>query len=213
MCLSKVIKRLIIIVTIFVLGFFIGKLKPQNVEEHKYIDVASINDNTTSNEKKTENDSSASSDDKDNIIDVGEDIKSANINDYKVYFNGNEIELKNKLLTILKQDSSEAEIYMPMKELLEYMNFKVEFDKEKESVYLIMGQTNNYNYNEPTGSTNEIDKEAIEIIQKTGNWSYIEKYIPNMSDEGIKKVVEIYNSKHMNISEHKKVSDYINKFR
>lgn len=102
---------------------------------------------------------------------------------------------------------------MPMKELLEYMNFKVEFDKEKESVYLIMGQTNNYNYNEPTGSTNEIDKEAIEIIQKTGNWSYIEKDIPNMSDEGIKKVVEIYNSKHMNISEHKKVSDYINKFR
>ena len=57
MCLSKVIKRLIIIITIFVLGFFIGKLNSQNVEEHKYIDVASINDNTTSNEKKSENDS------------------------------------------------------------------------------------------------------------------------------------------------------------
>jgi len=58
-------------------------------------------------------------------------------------------------------------------------------------------------------SNNEIDAEAIETINKTGNWGYIEKYIPHMTANGIEKVVEIYNSKHSDSSEHKKATDYI----
>ncbi|GKX64870.1 hypothetical protein [Inconstantimicrobium mannanitabidum] len=60
-------------------------------------------------------------------------------------------------------------------------------------------------------SNNEADVEAIEIMKKTGNWEYTEKYFTQMSANGIEKVVEIYNSKHMNVSEHKKASDYIKK--
>ncbi|AOR25109.1 hypothetical protein [Clostridium taeniosporum] len=60
-------------------------------------------------------------------------------------------------------------------------------------------------------SNNETDAEAIETMKKTGNWSYIEKHIPHMTTNGIEKVIEIYNSKHINPSEHKKASDYINK--
>ena len=58
-------------------------------------------------------------------------------------------------------------------------------------------------------SNNKTDAEAIEIMKKTGNWGYVDKYFPQMSANGIEKVVAIYNSKHMNVSEHKKASDYI----
>lgn len=60
-------------------------------------------------------------------------------------------------------------------------------------------------------SNNEIDAEAMETLKKTGNWGYIEKYLPQMTPNGIEKVVEIYNSKHENSSEHKKATDYIKK--
>ncbi|WP_027626343.1 hypothetical protein [Clostridium lundense] len=141
------------------------------------------------------------------------EIKSAAINNGKVYFNGNEIKLKNPLVTIVKNDSSEAQLYMPMSELLEYMQFKVELNSKDSSVYLTMnGQNSLKNVDvKPDFSKNEIDSKAIEIIQKTGNWGYIEAYIPDMSVHGIKRAVEIYNSKHINVSEHKKASDYIKK--
>ncbi|SFD24786.1 hypothetical protein [Clostridium uliginosum] len=145
------------------------------------------------------------------VAEETEGIKSANINNDKVYFNGNEIKLKNPLVTIVKDGSSEAQLYMPMSELLEYMHFKVEWNSDDSSVYLTMNGQNNQKNMEvtPDISKNQADTEAIEIIQKTGNWSYIEKYIPDMSSNGIERAVEIYNSKHINISEHKKASDYI----
>lgn len=158
-------------------------------------------------------------------------IKSAAINNGKVYFNGNEIKLKNPLVTIVKDENSESQLYMPVSELLEYMNFKVECNSKDNSVYLTMNGQNNLKSTSTANETNaetkeriqkgmEItvdssnnatDAEAIETIKKTGNWSYIEKYIPNMTNNGIEKVVEIYNSKHTNPSEYKKASDYIKK--
>lgn len=60
-------------------------------------------------------------------------------------------------------------------------------------------------------SDNEADAEAIETMKKTGNWGYIEKSLPSMTDDGICKVVDIYNSKHSDTCEHKKASDYIKK--
>jgi len=98
-----------------------------------------------------------------------------------------------------------------MSELLEYMQFKVEWNRKDNTVNLTMnGQKSNKNIDvTPDSSDNQVDKKAIDIIQKTGNWKYIEQYLPEMSADGIKKVVEIYNSKHMNPSEHKNASDYI----
>ncbi|MCY6356340.1 hypothetical protein [Clostridium sp. ZS2-4] len=57
---------------------------------------------------------------------AAEGIKSATINNGKVYFNGNEIKLKKPLVTIGMEGDSESQLYMPVSELLEYMNFKVE---------------------------------------------------------------------------------------
>jgi hypothetical protein len=58
-------------------------------------------------------------------------------------------------------------------------------------------------------SNNETDMQAIETMKKTGNWGYIEKYIPQMTNDGIEKIVEIYNSKKTDTSQHKKAADYI----
>ncbi|WP_234123793.1 hypothetical protein [Clostridium hydrogenum] len=60
-------------------------------------------------------------------------------------------------------------------------------------------------------SDNEVDAEAIETMKKTGNWSYVEKSFPRMTNDGIGKVVEIYNSKHSDTSQYKNASDYIKK--
>jgi hypothetical protein len=111
----------------------------------------------------------------------------------------------------VKKGSSKHQLYMPMDELLEYMHFKVEWNTKDNAVYFIMnGQKNQENTEiKPNNSDNETDKEAIEVMQKTGNWGYIEKYLPCMSVDGIQKVVDIYNSKHPKESQHKNASDYI----
>ncbi|WP_129595774.1 hypothetical protein [Anaerophilus nitritogenes] len=143
-----------------------------------------------------------------------EKIESATFSNSKVYFYGKEISLENPLIAIRKDGRSETQLYMPMKELLEYMQFNVEWNREDSSINLTMNTCNDYdNHNNTTiPSTipqNEADIQALDIIQKTGNWPYIEPYLPLMSTDAIKKVVEIYNSKHIDSSEHKKASDYI----
>ncbi|NMF07829.1 hypothetical protein ACUH7Y_17865 [Clostridium beijerinckii] len=170
---------------------------------------------TAANEKKTvaassEEKTSESANGKNDNVPSGEAVKSAVINNDKVYFNGKEIDLKKPLVTIEKDGESEPQLYMPMDELLEYMHFKVELNNKDNAVYLTMGQDNQQNAEAISGiSANEADAKAIDTIQKTGNWGYIEKYIPHMSADGIKQVVDIYNSKHSNPSEHKNASDYI----
>lgn len=134
------------------------------------------------------------------------------MNNIKVYFNGKEVQLEKPLAILKKDDSSEEELYMPVDEILEYMNFKVQWNKEDNAVYLTMGQYNDADENTDLNiSDNDADAKAIEIIQKTGNWGYVEEYIPHMSNSGIDKIVGIYNSKHMNPAEHKKASDYYKK--
>lgn len=165
---------------------------------------------TAANEKKTVAASSESANGKNDNVPSGEAVKSAVINNDKVYFNGKEIDLKKPLVTIEKDGESEPQLYMPMDELLEYMHFKVEFNNKDNAVYLTMSQDNQQNAEAiSSNSANEADAKAIDTIQKTGNWGYIEKYIPHMSADGIKQVVDIYNSKHSNPSEHKNASDYI----
>ncbi|MCT4509560.1 MAG: hypothetical protein N4A48_12560 [Tepidibacter sp.] len=50
-----------------------------------------------------------------------EKVESANFINSKVYFYGEEVSLKNPLVAIKKDNSSKTQLYMPMKELLEYM--------------------------------------------------------------------------------------------
>lgn len=141
-------------------------------------------------------------------------IKSATFSNAKVYFYGKEVPLKNALVSVVKEGSSDAQLYMPMRELLEYMQFNVQWNSRDGSVHLTMNGSNSHNHPNNVKIPSDInatdaDKKALDIIQKTGNWGYMEPYLPYMSTDGIKKAVEIYNSKHMDPSEHKKASDYI----
>lgn len=181
--------------------FAAGEIKPTITNNSKDVTVSATEETKvapTSNVKIS------------NDFATGE-IKSATVSDAKVYFNGNEVKLNNPLIAVASDESSEDQLYMPMNELLEYMHFKVEWNSKDSSVNLTMGGQNSNKSIEITSdsSDNQVDVKAIEIIQKTGNWKYIEPYLSGMSADGIKKVVEIYNSKHMNQSEHKNASDYI----
>lgn len=140
-------------------------------------------------------------------------IKSAAYSNAKVYFYGEEVLLKNPLVTIVKDGSSEGQLYMPMRDLLEYMQFNVQWNSKDGSVNLTMnGDNNNKDPEAPTGiSENEADTTALDIMQRTGNWSYIEQYLKDMTEDGIEKVIKLYNSKHIDPSEHKKASYYIKK--
>jgi hypothetical protein len=151
-----------------------------------------------------------------------EKIESAAFSNSKVYFNENEISLKDPLVAIKKEGSSETQLYMPMREILEYMQFNVNWNNEDNSVNLTMNGYNGYDYHNNSTSPapiaqnendtipqNNVDAKALEIIQNTGNWRYIEQYLPNMSEDAIRKAVEIYNSKHFNPAEYKNAADYI----
>ncbi|MCT4595873.1 MAG: stalk domain-containing protein [Anaeromicrobium sp.] len=139
------------------------------------------------------------------------EIKSATDLNSKVYFYEKEVPLKSPLIAIEREGNDNIQVYMPVRELLEYMQFNVQWKSEDKSVHLTMNNnmSNNNMISPVVGNMDEIDAKAISIIQKTGNWSYIEPYLPKLSPETIRKVVEIYNSKHQNPSEHKKASDYI----
>lgn len=138
-------------------------------------------------------------------------IQSASYLSAVVYFNGEEVPLKSSLVQISSIDGSDTVLYMPMQELLEYMNFQVEWNTRDNRVNLTMNGYGGQKTEEPAGlPQNETDQTALDIMQRTGNWGYIEPYLPYMSKAGIDVVVASYNSKHMNAAEHKKASDYYN---
>lgn len=145
-------------------------------------------------------------------------IKSVSYSDSKVYFYGKEVPLENPLVSVQKEGDSNYQLYMPVRELLEYMNFEVNWDNTNQSINLTMKNSQqNHGGSTKTNSPVEsidkenLDNELIRIMKQTGNWSYVEEYLPQVSEETVKKIVEIYNSKHQNTSEHKKASDYIKK--
>lgn len=59
--------------------------------------------------------------------------------------------------------------------------------------------------------TNETDKRALEIMQKTGNWKYVEPLFPSMTSEGVQAVVNLYIEKTGNYKQAEKALPYINK--
>ena len=52
-----------------------------------------------------------------------------------------------------------------------------------------------YKEHPSTLTTAEADRRSADIMQRTGNWGYIEPYIPYLSEEGVARVECIYKSK------------------
>lgn len=142
-----------------------------------------------------------------------EEVQCVYYNDSKVFFNENEIPLEHKLIEAVSPDGTEAILYMPLDEIMTYMNFDVEWNEDVDTVILSMGgynQKTSEHENEVLDLTiSELESNAIKLIQRTGNWDYIEPYLDDLSEDVIREIVRIYNSKHQNVSEHKKASDYI----
>lgn len=138
-------------------------------------------------------------------------IKSATFNSSKVYFYGKEVPLKNQLVSIVKDGETNAQMYMPMRELLEYMNFIVEWNANDSSINLTMkgnngsynGNSSNtyggsYNYDPSKLSQSEADEKGIAIMDNSGTWGQqIEALLPYMTPAGVEKVVTIYLDRHL----------------
>jgi len=166
------------------------------------------------------------------------EIRSASFSSARVYFYGREVPLENQLVLITNEGETNARLYMPMRELLEFMNFIVEWDGENNSVNLTMrggpgntepgvsaGTQSGYvqprawdgrgvydgGYDEhPSELTlSEAGRRAVDIMQRTGNWSFIEPYLPYISNADIQRMVDIFNSR-QNTSRQRRASDYMN---
>ena len=65
-------------------------------------------------------------------------IRSASFSQARVYWLGQEVPLENPLVSVLVEGETNAKLYMPLRELLEFMNVFVEWDGENNSVNLTM---------------------------------------------------------------------------
>jgi len=141
------------------------------------------------------------------------EVQCVYYNDSKVFFNQNEIPLKHKLIEAVSPDGTEATLYAPLDEVLNYLNVKMEWNQDVDTVILFTDMTSPSVADQQSDgfelTTSELESNAIKLIQRTGNWDYIEPYLDDLSDDVIREIVRIYNSKHQNVSEHKNVYDYI----
>ena len=125
-------------------------------------------------------------------------INSAVFSDAKVYLYGQEVSLENQLALIVKDGETDARLYMPVRELLEYMNFIVEWDGVANSVSLtsndfVAAQNNNTDDRDVVTQNNNIDDRALLIIQSTGTWGpEIDMLIPQMTPKVVDEIVLIY---------------------
>jgi len=63
-------------------------------------------------------------------------IKSATYNAAKVTLDGNSVPLNESLVAIVQDGEEDAKLYMPVREMLEYLGYNVEFDSEVNTVKL-----------------------------------------------------------------------------
>ena len=146
-------------------------------------------------------------------------IKSAQFAETKVYFYGKEVELKNPLVSIVADGESNARLYMPLRELLEFMNFVVDWDGENNSVNLTMrwsidnggnvsDLSHNNNFNGQNAASDqwfvkdytqaEANERALTVINLSGTWGpEIDWLIPQMSPEAVFEMVSIYLDKQL----------------
>lgn len=66
-------------------------------------------------------------------------IKSAALSHAKVTLDGTAVPLHQSLAVITKDDGKDAELYMPVGELLQYLGYTVNWDRTKDTVDLVSG--------------------------------------------------------------------------
>lgn len=155
------------------------------------------------------------------------DIKLAKYENIKVSFNNSSVPLRNSLVSVVKNGENDANIYMPVTEILEYLGYNAKWNPSEHSINI---STNNekksanstcdekkianslQNPDNKNIAKNQGDKLALEFMQKTGNWSYVEPLFPYMTPEGVKDVVDLYiNQKGGNRQKIESAIPYMNK--
>jgi hypothetical protein len=160
-----------------------------------------------------------------NVFASGE-IKSAKYEEIRVSLNDSIIPLKNSLVSVVKIGENDAKMYMPVREILEYLGYNVEWNGSECSINI---STNNStkatdsicdnitstvlpeNTDNENITEDQADKQALDIIQKTGNWSYVKPLFPYMTSEAVKDVANIYIQKTGNYKNAEVALPYINK--
>ena len=153
-------------------------------------------------------------------VNAASTIRSASFATTKVYFYGNEVPLENPLASIVGEGETNARLYMPLRELLEYMNFIVEWDGQNNSVNLTMrgnpgneGNTSNQSNSNTTNrqpntggnqwfirdyTQTQANERAITVITDSGTWGpEIDWLIPQMSPDAVYEMVSIYLDKQL----------------
>ncbi len=136
----------------------------------------------------------------------------------KVLFNSSIIPLKNSFIAVDGKD--EAKMYMTVKEILEYLGYNVEWNGSKRSIIISTKTTGSIhgsstaiaplqNITNNSTTKNETDKQALEIMQKTGNWNYVEPFFPSMTSQGVEEVVVLYIQKTGNYEQAEAALPYI----
>ena len=122
-------------------------------------------------------------------VNASSQISSASFAATRVFFYGNEVLLKNPLVSIVTEGETDARLYMPLRELLEYMDFIVEWDGQNDSVNLTMRDSQ-----ESGGyAQTEADERALAIITMSGTWGpEIDLLIPQMSPDAVYEMVSIF---------------------
>ncbi|MCT4562775.1 MAG: hypothetical protein N4A68_00380 [Maledivibacter sp.] len=140
-------------------------------------------------------------------------IKSTKYEEVTVTLNDTVIPMKDSMVSIVKNGENDSKLYMPAEEILEYMGYNVEFDDTKQSINIstksILSSESMMNKNI---SENQPDKLALEIMKKTGNWSYVEPLFSYMTPQGVKETVDLYiNEKGGNQKQVQSALSYMNK--
>ena len=144
-------------------------------------------------------------------VNAASTIRSASFTTTKVYFYGNEVPLENPLVSIVAEGETNARLYMPLRDLLEYMNFIVEWNGQDNSVNLTMrgnpGNGGNISNQSNTGTNQwfirdytqtQANERALTVITNSGTWGpEIDWLIPQMSTDAVYEMVSIYLDKHL----------------
>lgn len=89
-------------------------------------------------------------------------IQSASFSTSKLYLNGEEIPLKSPLVAIVKDGETDAQLYMPVRESLEHLNFTVTWHPEVNSVHIASDT-------KPTQNDKSQTTGSIAILEKLKN--------------------------------------------
>jgi len=153
---------------------------------------------------------------------TSEQLEHVFTNPSKLYLNDIEIPLTHSIIEVLDIDDKTSTLFIPMNDVLGYMNYNTVIDTSTNTIHVTMKNQipmstlsdatpvdNTVMISNLSSTGKQLDQEVIQLIQNTGNWSYIEPYLNQISDHTLKSVIEIYNAKHDNPTEHKHLSDYI----